>query len=33
MSAHPASVRFILITLVIDALGFGLVVPIVLRWC
>ena len=29
MSAHAASVRFILITLVIDALGFGLVVPIV----
>jgi len=28
-SAHAASVRFILITLVIDALGFGLVVPIV----
>src|ERR1700709_1817504 len=26
---HAASVRFILITLVIDALGFGLVVPIV----
>ena len=29
MSTHAASVRFILITLVIDALGFGLVVPIV----
>ncbi|WP_158927400.1 TCR/Tet family MFS transporter [Acidisphaera sp. S103] len=29
MSARSASVRFILITLVIDALGFGLVVPIV----
>ena len=29
MIGHPASVRFILITLVIDALGFGLVVPIV----
>jgi DHA1 family tetracycline resistance protein-like MFS transporter len=28
-TAHAASVRFILITLVIDALGFGLVVPIV----
>lgn len=28
-AAHAASVRFILITLVIDALGFGLVVPIV----
>lgn len=28
-AGHPASVRFILITLVIDALGFGLVVPIV----
>jgi DHA1 family tetracycline resistance protein-like MFS transporter len=26
---HPASIRFILATLVIDALGFGLVVPIV----
>jgi DHA1 family tetracycline resistance protein-like MFS transporter len=29
MSTHKASVRFILITLVIDSLGFGLVVPIV----
>jgi MFS transporter, DHA1 family, tetracycline resistance protein len=29
MIGHSASVRFILITLVIDALGFGLVVPIV----
>jgi DHA1 family tetracycline resistance protein-like MFS transporter len=29
MSTRSASVRFILITLVIDALGFGLVVPIV----
>ena len=29
MNARSASVRFILITLVIDALGFGLVVPIV----
>ncbi len=29
MSSRAASVRFILITLVIDALGFGLVVPIV----
>jgi DHA1 family tetracycline resistance protein-like MFS transporter len=29
MTGHAASVRFILITLVIDALGFGLVVPIV----
>lgn len=29
MSTRAASVRFILITLVIDALGFGLVVPIV----
>jgi DHA1 family tetracycline resistance protein-like MFS transporter len=29
MNPHSASVRFILITLVIDALGFGLVVPIV----
>jgi DHA1 family tetracycline resistance protein-like MFS transporter len=29
MSTHAASVRFILITLVVDALGFGLVVPIV----
>src|ERR1700749_1151703 len=29
MTSHAASVRFILITLVIDALGFGLVVPIV----
>ena len=29
MSGRSASVRFILITLVIDALGFGLVVPIV----
>lgn len=29
MNNHAASVRFILITLVIDALGFGLVVPIV----
>ena len=29
MSSRSASVRFILITLVIDALGFGLVVPIV----
>lgn len=29
MRGHAASVRFILITLVIDALGFGLVVPIV----
>ncbi|MEA2769937.1 MAG: hypothetical protein QOD93_2899, partial [Acetobacteraceae bacterium] len=28
-SGHAASVRFILVTLVIDALGFGLVVPIV----
>jgi DHA1 family tetracycline resistance protein-like MFS transporter len=28
-TSHAASVRFILITLVIDALGFGLVVPIV----
>lgn len=28
-AGHAASVRFILITLVIDALGFGLVVPIV----
>ena len=28
-TGHAASVRFILITLVIDALGFGLVVPIV----
>ncbi len=26
---HAASVRFILLTLVVDALGFGLVVPIV----
>jgi DHA1 family tetracycline resistance protein-like MFS transporter len=26
---HPASVRFILLTLIIDALGFGMVVPIV----
>jgi DHA1 family tetracycline resistance protein-like MFS transporter len=29
MVGHSASVRFILITLIIDALGFGLVVPIV----
>jgi MFS transporter, DHA1 family, tetracycline resistance protein len=29
MIGHSASVRFILVTLVIDALGFGLVVPIV----
>jgi MFS transporter, DHA1 family, tetracycline resistance protein len=29
LPGHSASVRFILITLVIDALGFGLVVPIV----
>ena len=29
MNRPPASVRFILITLVIDSLGFGLVVPIV----
>jgi MFS transporter, DHA1 family, tetracycline resistance protein len=29
MSSHAASVRFIMVTLVIDALGFGLVVPIV----
>jgi DHA1 family tetracycline resistance protein-like MFS transporter len=29
MIGHSASVRFILITLIIDALGFGLVVPIV----
>jgi DHA1 family tetracycline resistance protein-like MFS transporter len=29
MNKHAASVRFVLITLVIDALGFGLVVPIV----
>jgi DHA1 family tetracycline resistance protein-like MFS transporter len=29
MNSHAASVRFILLTLVIDALGFGLVVPIV----
>ncbi len=29
LPSHSASVRFILITLVIDALGFGLVVPIV----
>ena len=29
MNTHAASVRFVLITLVIDALGFGLVVPIV----
>jgi MFS transporter, DHA1 family, tetracycline resistance protein len=29
MNAHAASVRFVLLTLVIDALGFGLVVPIV----
>jgi MFS transporter, DHA1 family, tetracycline resistance protein len=29
LPGHAASVRFILITLVIDALGFGLVVPIV----
>ncbi len=29
MSTHAASVRFIFVTLVIDALGFGLVVPIV----
>src|ERR1700733_7905260 len=29
MSTRSASVRFILVTLVIDALGFGLVVPIV----
>lgn len=28
-AARPASVRFILVTLVIDALGFGLVVPII----
>src|ERR1700760_2210281 len=29
MIGHSASVRFILVTLIIDALGFGLVVPIV----